>query len=71
MAEENTGILQSLKKESSDIAMVVAMVAILMAMILPLPAILLDFLLALNITMSVIVLITTMYTKEPLDFAIF
>lgn len=71
MAEENTGILQTLKKESSDIAMVIAMVAILMAMILPLPAILLDFLLALNITMSVIVLITTMYTKEPLDFAIF
>ncbi|MBF0377721.1 MAG: flagellar biosynthesis protein FlhA [Desulfamplus sp.] len=71
MAEENTGILQILKKESSDIAMVVAMVGILMAMILPLPAILLDFFLALNITMSVIVLITTMYTKEPLDFAIF
>ena len=71
MAEETTGILQSLKKESSDIAMVLAMVSILMAMILPLPAILLDFFLALNITMSVIVLITTMYTKEPLDFAIF
>ncbi|MBF0230000.1 MAG: flagellar biosynthesis protein FlhA [Desulfamplus sp.] len=71
MAEPNIGILQTLKKESSDIAMVVAVVGILMAMILPLPAILLDFLLALNITMSVIVLITTMYTKEPLDFAIF
>ncbi len=71
MVEENTGILQSLKKESSDIAMVLAMVSILMAMILPLPPILLDFFLALNITMSVIVLITTMYTKEPLDFAIF
>ncbi|MBF0111558.1 MAG: flagellar biosynthesis protein FlhA [Desulfamplus sp.] len=71
MAEETTGILQTLKKESSDIAMVLAMVSILMAMILPLPAILLDFFLALNITMAVIVLITTMYTKEPLDFAIF
>ncbi|MBF0258960.1 MAG: flagellar biosynthesis protein FlhA [Desulfamplus sp.] len=71
MADENTGILQGLKKEGSDIAMVLAMVGILMAMILPLPAILLDFFLALNITMAVIVLITTMYTKEPLDFAIF
>ncbi|MBF0241547.1 MAG: flagellar biosynthesis protein FlhA [Desulfamplus sp.] len=71
MAEETTGILQTLKKESSDIVMVLAMVSILMAMILPLPAILLDFFLALNITMAVIVLITTMYTKEPLDFAIF
>lgn len=71
MADENSGLLQGLKKEGSDIAMVIAMVGILMAMILPLPAILLDFFLALNITMAVIVLITTMYTKEPLDFAIF
>ncbi|MBF0467824.1 MAG: FHIPEP family type III secretion protein, partial [Desulfamplus sp.] len=71
MADENTGVMQSIKKEGSDIAMVIAMVGILMAMIIPLPAILLDFFLALNITMAVIVLITTMYTKEPLDFAIF
>jgi len=71
MADENIGILQSFKKEGSDIAMVLAMVGILMAMIIPLPAMLLDFFLALNITMAVIVLITTMYTKEPLDFAIF
>ncbi|SLM29243.1 putative flagellar export pore protein [Desulfamplus magnetovallimortis] len=70
-AEENTGILAGLKKEASDIGMIVAMIGILMAMILPLHPILLDFFLALNITLAVIVLITTMYTRSPLDFFIF
>ena len=70
-AEENTGILAGLKKEAADIGMIVAMIGILMAMILPLHPIILDFFLALNITMAIIVLITTMYTRVPLDFAIF
>ncbi|MDY0219632.1 MAG: flagellar biosynthesis protein FlhA [Desulfobacterium sp.] len=71
MAAEATGILAGLKRESSDIAMIVTLIGILMAMILPIPPIFLDFFLALSITFSVIVLITTMYTKKPLDFFIF
>ncbi len=71
IAAEQTGILAGLKKESSDIIMVVAFIGILMAMILPLHPIILDFFLALNISLAVVVLITTMYTKIPLDFAIF
>jgi hypothetical protein len=49
MATENVGILGTMKKESSDILMVVAFIGILMAMILPLHPIILDFFLALNI----------------------
>lgn len=71
MAAENTGILKAIMNESSDIGMVAAVIAILLAMILPVPTLILDFLLALSITLSVIVLITTMYTEKPLDFAIF
>lgn len=71
MASEDTGIIAGFKREAADIGMVVALIGILMAMILPLHPILLDFFLALNVTLSVIVLITTMYTKVPLDFAIF
>ena len=51
--------------------MVVAFIGILMAMILPLHPIILDFFLALNISFAIIVLITTMYTTVPLEFAIF
>ncbi len=71
MAVENTGIMAVMKSEGSDIAMIIALIGILMAMILPLPPVVLDFSLALNITLAVIVLITTMYTKKPLDFSIF
>jgi len=56
---------------SSDAAMVTGVVAILMVMIIPLPTFLLDFLLALNITIGVIVILMSMYTVRPLDFAIF
>jgi flagellar biosynthesis protein FlhA len=64
-------IMTEMRKESADIGMVVAVIGILVTMILPIPPLLLDFLLALNITLSVIVLITTMYTVKPLDFSIF
>jgi len=71
MAAENVGIMATMKKESSDILMVLAFIGILMAMILPLHPIILDFFLALNISLAVVVLITTMYTQKPLDFNIF
>ncbi|WP_320043917.1 flagellar biosynthesis protein FlhA [uncultured Desulfobacter sp.] len=71
MAAENVGIMATMKKESSDILMVLAFIGILMAMILPLHPIILDFFLALNISLGVVVLITTMYTQRPLDFSIF
>lgn len=71
MAAENISILKAIMNDSSDIGMVAAVIAILLAMILPVPTLILDFLLALSITLSIIVLITTMYTEKPLDFAIF
>ena len=71
MAASEIGIIAGIKRESSDILMVVAFIGILMAMILPLPPIVLDFFLALNISFAIVVLITTMYTTAPLEFAIF
>lgn len=55
----------------SDSCMAVGVVAILMVMIIPLPPFLLDFLLALNITFSIVVILMAMYTVKPLDFAVF
>ncbi len=71
MAAAETSFLAGLKQESSDILMVIAFIGILMAMILPLHPIILDFFLALNISFAIVVLITTMYTTAPLEFAIF
>ncbi len=71
MAAQQTGILAGLRRESSDILMIVAFIGILMAMILPLHPMILDFFLAMNISFAIVVLITTMYTRAPLEFAIF
>ena len=42
-----------------------------LVIMVPLPATLLDLLLAVNITVAIIVLLTTINVKSPLDFNIF
>lgn len=61
----------SAKATPSEMLAVAGVVAILMVMIVPLPAVLLDFLLALNITLAITVLLIAMNTSRPLDFAVF
>lgn len=56
---------------ASEIMTVIGVVAVLVVMIIPLPPILLDFLLALNITLAITILLIAMYTLKPLDFFIF
>ncbi|RLB26626.1 MAG: flagellar biosynthesis protein FlhA [Deltaproteobacteria bacterium] len=56
---------------NSDIAIALGIVGILLVMIIPLPTTMLDMLLALNITLSVLVLLLTIYTLKPLDFSVF
>jgi len=45
--------------------------ALLLVILRPLPAPLMDFLLAANITLSAVVLVTVMYIRTPLDFSSF
>jgi flagellar biosynthesis protein FlhA len=49
----------------------VAFIALLAVLLVPLPTFFLDLLLVLNITISIIVLVTTIYIKSPLEFAVF
>lgn len=58
-------------KDHADVGMVIVVMGILIAMILPLPPIMLDFLLALNITVAIVVLITVIYCQSTLEFSIF
>src|SRR5436190_3982683 len=48
-----------------------AFISLLLVILVPLPTFVLDFLLVINITLSVIVLVTTIYVKSPLEFAVF
>ena len=55
----------------SDILLACGIVGILVVLILPLPALLLDLLLAVSITLSVLVLMTALFIERPLDFNVF
>jgi flagellar biosynthesis protein FlhA len=48
-----------------------AVLGIVMAMIAPMPSFLLDFLISANITVSVIVLMVSMYITRPVEFSVF
>ena len=53
----------------TDILMAVLVLAIILLIIIPLSTGLMDFLLIINITMSLMILLITLYTKRTLDFS--
>jgi flagellar biosynthesis protein FlhA len=59
------------KKLGTDWVVPVLGVAMVFVMIVPLPAFLLDLLLATSITGSVLVLLTSMYIERPVQFSVF
>ncbi len=63
--------LKRLMTQGSDYPLMIGLVSILALMILPLPPLILDLLLALNITISVLVMLTSLYVFKPLDFSVF
>ena len=48
-----------------------AIVAVVVMMVVPLPSVVLDMLLAINITGGVTILLVSMYVRKPLDFSVF
>ncbi|ABQ28254.1 flagellar biosynthesis protein FlhA [Geotalea uraniireducens] len=58
-------------RNNSDIYMAVALIGILALMIIPLPAFFLDIFLAANITISLVILLVSLYTIQALDFSVF
>lgn len=66
----NLGTLATLFK-NNDVILAVGLVVIISMMILPLPPQLLDVLLTLNISLSVIILLVCLFTKEPLEYSSF
>lgn len=56
---------------SRDLVLPVGIIACLVVILVPLPPLLMDLLLAANITIGVIVLLTTVHVATPLEFSIF
>jgi flagellar biosynthesis protein FlhA len=57
--------------KQADLAVPIAVLAIVLAMIVPLPAFLIDLLISANIALSLVVLLVAMYIVRPVDFNVF
>lgn len=57
--------------EMLDAAVPVAIMGVVLMMVIPVPAFVLDVLISLNITLSVITLVSTMYLERPVEFSVY
>jgi flagellar biosynthesis protein FlhA len=55
----------------TQLAVPAGVVGIVLLLVVPLPPAMLDLLIVLNIALSLVVLLTSMYVKKPLDFSVF
>lgn len=58
-------------RDFTKFAVPLGVVGIIMLLVVPIPAPLLDFLIVTNITVGLVILLTAMYVKKPLDFSVF
>lgn len=70
MANERTGIINSITK-NMDIIAALGVIGIVAMIILPLHPTALDLFLTFNITLSIIIMLLTMFTKSILEFTVF
>ena len=54
-----------------DLIFVLAVISILFIILMPIPTGLMDVCLIFNVTMALLVLLTTIYVRQPLDFSVF
>lgn len=66
----NTPFVRNLSRQR-DLIIVLGVIGILVVMIIPIPTMLMDVLLSLNLCIALIILLVSMYTKEALEFSVF
>ncbi len=62
--------LLALMRQREDVVVAIMMVSVIGVMLLPLPPFFLDIMLTLSISLSITILITSIYIKKPLDFSV-
>jgi flagellar biosynthesis protein FlhA len=70
MAKTSASFMQNFRRVS-DVAVMLAVVLIVVMMILPLPPAILDILLAVNISLSLLIVLITMNISHPLEISVF
>lgn len=64
-------LFASLWSDKRDLALVALVVGILLVLFVPVPSPLLDFLLVINISLALLILLVTFFTESPLNFSTF
>lgn len=70
-SKKSSNSIRAMILQRTDVLVSCSIIIILMVMILPIPSGLLDFFLAINISLSVIVMLVAFYALKPLEFAVF
>ena len=70
-APVNTTQSKSIILRNQDIVLAVCIVGILTVLVIPIPTWTLDILLAINISVSIVILLSTIYLRNPVEFAVF
>lgn len=62
---------QAVISQNLDLVVIAGIIALLISVFVPLPTQFIDFMLIINITMAIAVLMTAIYVQEPLSFSVF
>ncbi len=71
MADTQRLVRNNLVGNPSDLAVAVSAVAVVLMIIIPVPSVLLDALLAFNLTGAILILLIVLFTKKATEFSIF
>lgn len=66
----NSSFLQNIAKQR-DLLVVLGVVGILVVMVIPIPTMLMDLFLSLNLCLALIILLVSMYNRDALEFSVF
>ncbi|MCK5248336.1 MAG: FHIPEP family type III secretion protein, partial [Spirochaetaceae bacterium] len=58
-------------RQGGDIIIALGVVLIVMMLIIPLPTVILDLLMAINLMLSLLIILLVLYNKDPLEFSLF
>ena len=70
VAPPRSGLASTLAR-SSDLILPIGVIASVLVIMVPMPAAMMDVLLSANISVAVIMLLTTIYVRTPLEFSVF
>ena len=71
MSDVRKILSSSFLENRSDVFVAVGVLFFVMMLIIPLPTVVLDILMALNLMLSLVVILIVLYTHRALDFSVF